>query len=800
MLLLTGVTAQAQTYPNGLSADSVNPEADSVFIAKMRDRMDKIRRTENRPTVALVLSGGGAKGAAEAGALQYLEDSGIPVDMVCGTSIGGLLGGLYSIGYTSADMRELFCSQDWGVTLTDWVDPEYVAYEIRMRRQKYLVNVPFHYDDDVYSKRVRENESYSSGDVKKGLNLAAHDNEPGSSTTGNLVSSLPVGYACGFNVNNLFSSLTVGYQDSISFADLPVPYVCVATDMVSCKANNWTSGVLKTAMRSTMSIPGLFYPVRTGGMILVDGGTRNNYPADIARACGVDYIIGIELADEEPEYAAQVNHLGKLLAQFIRMLGKDAYDENVSYPDVRVQPVLKGFNMLSFNEEAVDTMMRRGYDAIALKGEEIEQIKAAVGKAAPRHIRRAVDISKTPVKIGGISFDGLDDSESRMMMKRVDLKAGQEVDKAIMDEAMGKLQATGAFESVTYSLYGTEEPYNLVFHCVEGPTNVLSMGLRLDQEEWAAIMLDLGINTRKLKGSKFDFSARLGKVQKVNGRYSLDIPSWPTINAEAGLRHSTYDLDFSFDEKVNREALEHTEAYGRIFLSNMSWTKLAVEMGARYKYYWLDTRRSSGQTIAEAYPDDVKTGYFGLFANARLYTMDDLYFPSKGMHLQFDADADIAKSDNPAFEPIITMGFDGRFVIPFGRVFSIIPDLHLRTSMNNSASYFHIVYGGGSLEGRYMENQIPIAGTRNLQALGLYAAVLNLDFRFRVADNLYLSARAGYARGSSTAKKLVSSLSPTVYGFEAQAAYDSIIGPLKLNLMWSSISRWGVGFSMGFDF
>lgn len=763
----------------------------------MRKRMDEIRKTEKRPTVALVLSGGGAKGAAEAGALQFLEEQKIPVDMVCGTSIGGLLGGLYSVGYTSSDMRELFCSQNWGITLTDMIKPEYIPYSTRMRRQKFIVNVPFHYAESDFSERFRENEQYSDEEDRKGPDFRANDAGDNSSAPKNFTSSLPTGYAYGFNVNNLLASLTVGYQDSISFASLPVPYMCVATDMVSCKAYNWTSGHLKTAMRSTMSIPGLFNPVRTDGMVLVDGGTRNNYPADVARACGADYIIGIELADAEPDYG-QVSNLKKLLGQFIRMLGKDAYDENIAYPDVRVKPDLMGFNMLSFNAAAVDTMMKRGYDAIVLKEDEIAIIKSAVGEARPKNIRKAIDISKTPVLVKKIEFEGLDDSESKILMRRIHLSAGQKVDKNIMDEAMGKLQATGAFESVTYSLRGTEEPFDLVFSCIKGPTNELSLGLRIDQEEWAAVMLDLGINTKKLKGSKIDLSARLGRVQKVNGRYSLDLRGLPTLNAEVGLNHCMYDIiSTMMDQK--RNTWEHLNPYARAFVSNLAWTKLDVEAGAQFRYYSVNSARLNQELINTLPPDESDKGYFGFFANAKLYTMDDLYFPTKGVHLKMNADMDIMRTGDLSYKPCYSIGADLKFVIPCTDYFTIISDFHWRGCMNNS-SYFHQNFVGGSVPGRYIDQQIPLVGTTNMVNLDNVTGVLNLDLRFKVADSFFLSMKGGVARGADNIENFFGQVRPDILGVEAQAGYDSFMGPLKLHVRWSNTQHWGVCFSLGYDF
>lgn len=776
-----------------------------MYIKQLRAHLDSVRRAEGRPTVALVLSGGGAKGAAQVGALKYLEEQNIPVDIVFGTSIGGLLGGLYAVGYTSQDMRDLFCTQDWGKTLTDKVDPEHISYVTKLDRQKYLVNIPFHYEKVKTTKRRHghSHESYSDGSGAALKSIGANG-EAGVSTqkgANNFTSSLPTGYAYGFNINNLLTSLTVGYQDSISFATLPRPYLCVASDMVSLKAKYWSSGSLKTAMRSTMSIPGLFNPVRTQEMILVDGGTRNNYPTDFARAAGADYIIGIELADADPEYS-DVHHLGNILGQFIKMLGKDAYDKNIDYPFVRVKPDLKGFNMLSFTEAAVDTMILRGYKAFEEKADELAAIKEVVGEARPHKFRKAVDISKTPVQIKSVVIDDVDENEAKLLMKKINLNAGQYVDKGIMDDAMSKIQATGAFESVTYALLGTESPYDLVFSCNRGPTHELGVGLRIDSEEWAAVQLRLGLNTRKLMGAKFNFEARLSRSQRVYAKYSQDIPYFPTLNVEAYFRHNSFDLFDKYDNTIYKGEWEHSTACGKLFLSDNTWTRFNFELGLQYKYFFMDPKRSTTMLAEAIYPGYTNTPFAGAFASASLYTMDNINFPTKGVKLDFKFDADLAKPGTPDFKPIYTAAADFRFVVPIGNVFSIIPDIHWRSSFNNedSRSYYHMNFIGGDLAGRFIEHQIPFVGCNRLLNTHPHAAVINVDLRFKLIENLYLSAQGGYVSTGRKFTDMFQSLAPEMYGFAGELGYDTIVGPFKFAVKWASKSGWQVYGALGFEF
>ena len=133
---------------------------------------------------------------------------------------------------------------------------------------------------------------------------------------------LPDGFLFGYNVRNILSSVSVGYQDSLSFSEMPIPYYCVATDMLSMKEKNWTVGRVVDAMRSTMAIPLYFRPVRLGNLVLSDGGTRNNFPVDVARAMGADIVIGSEMPVHRT--LSDLNTLANLAQQNITMMSSDA--------------------------------------------------------------------------------------------------------------------------------------------------------------------------------------------------------------------------------------------------------------------------------------------------------------------------------------------------------------------------------------------------------------------------------------------------------------------------------------------
>ena len=754
----------------------------------MREHLDSIRRSEGRPIVALVLSGGGAKGAAHVGVKKLMDELQIPVDLICGTSMGGLMGGLMSMGYSCDYIDSLLRHQDWDITLSDKVHPKYIPFEVKEYKSKYLISIPFHYSKDVFRQRfVEDGKPESDINTRKGVR--------------NLSSSLPSGYVYGFNVGNLLSSFSVGYQDSISFRDLPIPFFCVSADLVSLKAKNWGSGSVKTAMRSTMSIPGMFDPVRTEGMILVDGGVRNNFPVDLARAMGADIVVGVELSDRHPTYN-ELNNIGDIMSRFITMLGKDAFELNRGDCDIFVKPDLDGFGMLSFSPAAVDTIINRGYRAACEKIDEFSELKRAVGPSAPYlGAPCAVDINNTPVRVGNIRFEGLEDKESRLLQRKVGLKAGQMVDAKTMNDAMSKVQATGCFESVSYSLLGHDAPYELVFDCVKGPSHQLGLGIRADSEEWVSLLLNLGVNTHRLMGSKFDFDLKLGKSLYFNAHYMLDLDKWPTLNLEFLASHTSPDVWSEDNTLSNFSLARHRE---RIYVSNINWTALNFKAGIQNQFdYLYDFWRQESST--GNFPEgNRKGGYGSLFASGGLYTLDSKYYPSRGTDLSFRYEYTLSKAGDSWFSSIQSISFNLMHVFRIGSRFAIIPDLHLRALVDhNEERYTYLMdnFVGGEIAGRYLEQQMPMTGVSGMYNARDHAAVLNLALRYKFLKNLYVSAKGSYLHDGSTLLDFVSSLEPTFTTGALEVGYNSILGPIRAEVYWSGLTRSVGGYlSLGFDF
>ena len=776
----------------GAHAQGINPKADSSAVAKMRQRMAEIRK--HRPTVALVLSGGGAKGAAHIGVIEHIESLGIPVDIVLGTSMGGLIGGLYALGYTTEEMDSLVRNMDWGWVFSDRLSREYISYTDMKYKERYMLSIPFYYERDYYKMKLADEYRFDEMDRLDVLHIGADNDQGPEFLKNNLLGSLPSGYIYGQNVSNLISSLTIGYQDSIDFQQLPIPYVCVATDMVSGKAKIWHSGKMNTAMRSTMSIPGIFAPVRTEGMVLVDGGMRDNYPTTLAREMGADIIIGVDLSQKQRTYV-QVNNIGDILGQGIDMLGRDAFEKNVNVPDVKIKPHLPEFNMLSFTPTAIDTIIVRGREAAMAQDSLLRDVAArTAGKYVLPPKKKAYDFHADSLVIADVEIRGVLPREQALLMDRLHLKFGQKISRNDLDHIVAQIYGTQAYDFVTYELLGDSEPFKLVLNCKKGPVHQFGLGVRADTEEIVSVLINLGINSHRLYGHTYDLTGKISANPYLQLKWSYDVPKIPTLNATASVRWTDMSmLNFG----TNRLSLSFLHASQELYMSNIKWNWFDIKAGIRNDIF--DIRNVKAEQILGDYDfSQLANDFVSLMADARSDTFDDGYFPTKGFTVGLGYKWTFAGFPKNIHN-FHTVTADAKVVAPIGSRFALIPYLNARMLFGQDVpvAYFNAL--GGSLAGRYVDQQIPFIGITNLSAMKNILTVFGMDLRVRLARNHYLTGIVNYARDCDSFIGYGKGLG--YFGAGIEYAFDTIFGPIKGNLHWSNITnKVGVYLSAGFDF
>jgi len=292
-----------------------------------------IIKAQDRPKIAVVLAGGGAKGVAHISALKTIEDAGIPIDIVVGTSMGSIIGGMYCVGYSPDSMKTIVGSNDWVKLIMD--NPDYGNNRINARL-----------NDENYILRMSINQ---------------HDRKS---------SGGRAGVISGRNVMRFFRSLTSHLPDSLDFTELPTTFACVATNAYTGEPKVFTSGDLPLCIRASMAIPTVFTPTRIDTATYIDGGIADNFPVDVARQLGADIVIGVNLVIPRSEEQL-TNSAVDILMNVFDLNSKNLYHKNIADADIYIPIDVTGYSAASFNKEAMDSLLVRGEYYSRLKTDEL---------------------------------------------------------------------------------------------------------------------------------------------------------------------------------------------------------------------------------------------------------------------------------------------------------------------------------------------------------------------------------------------------------------------------------------------
>jgi NTE family protein len=369
-----------------------------------------------RPCVALVLAGGGARGGAHAGVLEVLESRGVPIDIVVGTSIGAFVGGLYASGRSAAEIRRLFEESDWNTGYRDDLDRS----EMPTRRKQQIDDFPVQLDIGLSSRGV----------------------------------SLPLGLIQGQGMKALVDGMLGFFPQFTSFDDLPIPFRAVAADIETGEAVVLSDGDLANALQGSMSLPGILRPIERDGRLLVDGGIANNLPVDVAKSMGADVVIAVDIASEllsQDDLQSGVTIVRQLSALLTR--------NNVNYQrslldsdDILIQPRIEGVTVSSFDRIAV--AVQAGVDAATAAFAEQPHLAALQGlrSATPSAVAASVP---GEVRIDALSLQNRSRLSDFYILDRMELAPGNTYSPSQIQQAISRLYGQGSFARIYTSVETT---------------------------------------------------------------------------------------------------------------------------------------------------------------------------------------------------------------------------------------------------------------------------------------------------------------------------------------------------------
>lgn len=750
-----------------------------------------------RPKIGLVLSGGGAKGAAHIGVLKYLEEAEIPIDYIAGTSMGSIVGGMYALGYSSQEILDIISAVDWNRLISNNVDRRRTSYASKTESRTQLIKIPFSLSTD---KQELQNRSFKN--------------------------SLPTGIVSGDNLINLFNSLSVGYSDPIDFDQLPIPFRSVATNVVNGKADVLAKGIFSKSLRASMAIPILFDPVKIDSTLYADGGLLNNFPAEQCRAMGADYVIGVSMSPGLENNPDSLSSLFKQVKQLKEIITDKEFVNYHKKCDIFISPDLKGVGMLSFNAESVARITESGYEAAARHEAEFKALKELLDigsspeNANNKSAKKAVNILQNSVLISGIEMIGVKNDIEKWMRRKCTVKIGEPACKADIDKSVSLYYGTGNYSSITYTLHKdsrSKDGYVLRFKFVEKPPHDLALGFRFDTQDMLSVLLRAGMNSNRMSGLKADVSAKLGGNQWLRTNFSYGHLLYPRINIAYHFRNSELDA-YDMDElEMNMKFLQHKF---RLYLSENYSRTVSAAVGLEAEI--LNPRKVMYTSYNTLDADYNATTSLGTFAYLHYDNLNKPKFATRGVAGKIDFTwKDVileSKSMNTMSYGSIAFGLEGYVPIIEDRLV-LIPQLYGsflfgKGATNGITNGWNPMFNGpvpaypamnnvigGPEMGRYIDHQIPFIGLNKISLAFNNLAVARLDIRTRLFKSHYLTVMANYARSSIDLKNFfIESAEPIwsgMYNYNAsnwwgaglRYSIDTKIGPVSLDVSSSNISK-----------
>ncbi len=490
------------------------------------------------PRVGLVLSGGAARGFAHVGVIEVLEEQGLHIDIVTGTSMGSVVGGLYAIGYTPEMLRQVSLNLDWERVFSDQPERRHLPIERKLNEGRVLFVLPL---------------------------------------TG-VIPTLPLSLIEGQEISQLLTDLTWPAHPVTDFADLSKPFGAVATAVDSGEAVSLRSGYLPEAMRASLAIPGLFAPVEIDGRLLIDGGIARNLPAQDAGELGADWII---CSDVSEPLAPQdsLRNLAAILNQTIAFRMWERTLEQRKLCDVLIVTPVPGSMSVEFDraEEIIEIGRASAVHVL-------DSLRAAGRELAPRSaFRSRPDSGWVPAaeraRIHAIHVEGIEKRSLGTLLRTLQLDTGSVVTPADVDQAISRVHATGLYRNVWYRLervaseaqslsgreFSVDEVPDVVLTVEVGKRrrNRLGASYRYDSQYKASILATTEFRDLLLSGSLLRGDLRLGE----QGRIAVDFGKrwgW-SVAPMLALRFQSEQMPFDIyvdDERVSAPLVRSTSVRG----------------------------------------------------------------------------------------------------------------------------------------------------------------------------------------------------------------------------------------------
>lgn len=561
-------------------------------------------KNEVRPTIALVLAGGGAKGAAHIGVLKALEEMHIPIDIITGTSMGAYVGGLYATGMSADEIESLIYSTNWNDGYRDRVD----------RSERRIIEKEY---EDHY--QITTDLGIEWGEVKS-----------------------PKGVVQGQGMMQILRETSGNLPRFTSFDNLPVRYRAVATDIEKLEEVVLDKGLLTDAMMASMSVPGALPPYEIDGRLLVDGGVTNNMPVDLAKAMGADIVIAVDISTEyfNKEDISDFVAVGGQLSNFLVRRTTNEQIDKLTDKDTLLSPSVGKMETMEFDK--MPQAYSWGYEVAYKEKERLSRYSVSTAQFQSyidhkEDLRRELTYGDELV-IDNIVLNNDSHYNDNLVLKKMGIKPGGKISTEELEMSVQNLYAVDRFETVTYHFEHNEDDTSLVVDVKEkewGP-NYMNFRFFLEEDFTSDSQYSFGVSTNftglNSAGAELKLNLELGTDRKAALIWSSPFLNSPTIMSLATLSYSKDKKNTPVEGFQGGSSLDMTENS-----LSTTYTDITVEAALGYQpQYWQGTyfglRYVDGDANYTTLPllGDAKYKRQGGFVKYRLDTLDNFSLPTSG--------------------------------------------------------------------------------------------------------------------------------------------------------------------------
>ena len=719
----------------------------------------KHEQARRRAKVAVVLSGGGAKGMAHIGVLKVLERAGIPIDIITGTSMGSIVGGLYAIGYNANSLDSMARAQDWNYVISDKEDLSNQSLSDRKKQNTYLFTTSM-----TFGKRDQD-----AGGFIKGKNLA-----------------------------ELFQLLCTGYTDSLNFTkDLRIPFACVSTDIITNTEVVFHSGRLPQAMRASMAIPAVFSPVRIGDKVLVDGCLLNNYPADVAREMGADIIIGITLSGKT-KTAEDIKGTMSVISQIIDNNTNNKYEENIAITDLHMNVDPRDFGAASFSADAIDSLVRYGEEEAMRHWDDIIALKKRIG--IDESFRPTIfhplwpKVMTEKQRVTAYKFENMTTQDESFLRQKFHLHDARQdsIDAKLEQEITTSMRVDLFYQTAKCRRVPDGDGVSLVLTAGNRKSVQLHAGARYDSEEYAAVQAGLDVPLKTAIPMDIELTVRLGKRSMGRGDLTIHPRSFTRPTLSFIFRRNDVDLYVKGDRDYN---ILYNQFQAEFTPINFDFRHFNLQLGLRWDYLHYRNKLGSAEAT-RLYLDNEH--FYSYRARVNYNSEDNWYFPTRGARFKVEyayvtnnfAKLDVRTEDGSKTDK--TQGMSDvsaiwRMSFSFGKYFTLQPMLYGRLLFGTVVPYIFSNTIGGDWFGHYVEQQMPFAGIGNMEYMDHQFVAAQLQAQQRIGTHNYILLRMAAAQQAGKIKDILSHR--TLLGIQAAYYYNTMFGPLGATFGYSNRTK-----------